>query len=655
MSWHFVELFGLCGLAFAQPAFDYVAGSTTWIIAIQATWLDVALFALLALVVPPALAIAVEVVLSATLPSRLKSLVHPLIIGVLVAILANEWLKSTAMPVRFRLLIAAVAGPVTALSRARWRGVRAWLRALALAPLCYAGLFLAAPGVASLAVATPGESSNLESAAGVQRVVVVAFDELPLTSLLDGSGQIDKSLFPAFARLAGDSTWYRNSTTVADHTLRAFPALLASKTPQEKHVPIPSARNFPDNLFTMLSGNYEMNVHEAHEALCPVHVCGRSNAYPTQSGLRALLTIGQRAASAKAALRSDNRASISDVISPPSKQRAQRFVDSLARSRRPRLDYVHIMMPHRPWDVVGRRQLAASRPTPRYGAWRSEIEAEAAKQRHLLALQAADTTLASIVARLKELRIYDDALLVVTADHGIAFVPKQSDRVATRRNYPGIVWTPLFIKSPGQRRHAVSDQPVSTVDILPTILDEVGVAPRVPLDGKSVYARPASPSTGVRVATTDEGGPHTTRTFDRSAGFSAVLRARSWPGSANDGLRLFRITPYSALLNQPLAGTTIASDNTNRATKIIVDRTAKQRRILSIHGMPGSAESRYVAVTVNDTFAGFGLVEHLGLRGGPSVDVTLNPRSFTPGRNVIRIYAIDGDPASPTLTPTTLR
>jgi hypothetical protein len=36
--------------------------------------------------------------------------------------------------------------------------------------------------------------------------VVVAFDELPLTSLLDTSGRVDPATYPSFAWLAGHST-----------------------------------------------------------------------------------------------------------------------------------------------------------------------------------------------------------------------------------------------------------------------------------------------------------------------------------------------------------------------------------------------------------------------------------------------------------------
>ena len=46
-------------------------------------------------------------------------------------------------------------------------------------------------------------------------VIVVVFDELPLTSLLAEDLSIDRQQFPAFARLADTSTWFPNAARTA--------------------------------------------------------------------------------------------------------------------------------------------------------------------------------------------------------------------------------------------------------------------------------------------------------------------------------------------------------------------------------------------------------------------------------------------------------
>src|SRR5687767_6875714 len=65
-------------------------------------------------------------------------------------------------------------------------------------------------------------------------VVVVFFDEFPIATLMNGSKQIDSDLFPNFARIQKDSTWFRNATTPATFTSEALPALLTGLYPRHQ-------------------------------------------------------------------------------------------------------------------------------------------------------------------------------------------------------------------------------------------------------------------------------------------------------------------------------------------------------------------------------------------------------------------------------------
>jgi hypothetical protein len=64
-------------------------------------------------------------------------------------------------------------------------------------------------------------------------------------------------------------------------------------------------------------------------------------------------------------------------------------------------------------------------------------------------LQAADTLVGQVLDRLNR-SVYNDSMVVVTADHGVSFTPGQSVRIASPMTYPQIVWAPLLIK---YRRH----------------------------------------------------------------------------------------------------------------------------------------------------------------------------------------------------------
>jgi hypothetical protein len=69
----------------------------------------------------------------------------------------------------------------------------------------------------------------------------------------------------------------------------------------------------------------------------------------------------------------------------------------------------------------------------------------------------------------------DDALLVVTADHGASFTTGEPRRPANRVNVGAIASVPFFVRLPGQRDGHVDDGAVRTTDVLPTIARAAGV------------------------------------------------------------------------------------------------------------------------------------------------------------------------------------
>ena len=123
---------------------------------------------------------------------------------------------------------------------------------------------------AALVLALVGSAAPAQAAKRPARpVVMVVFDELPLTSLLDGRGRIDPVRYPNFAALARDSTWYANATTVSDSTKLAIPSILDGRLPT---VGMPAThRGHPRNVFTLLHGRgYRLKVQEEATSLCPV-------------------------------------------------------------------------------------------------------------------------------------------------------------------------------------------------------------------------------------------------------------------------------------------------------------------------------------------------------------------------------------------------
>jgi arylsulfatase A-like enzyme len=97
-----------------------------------------------------------------------------------------------------------------------------------------------------------------------------------------------------------------------------------------------------------------------------------------------------------------------------------------------------------------------------------------------------------VIAKLKALGLYDDSLIIVTADHGEAFAERRDRRLGHVVNlHQELVRVPLLIKYPGSQPPEIVTETVSTIDIYPTVLDVLNLeAPTThELDGVSLRER----------------------------------------------------------------------------------------------------------------------------------------------------------------------
>jgi len=86
-----------------------------------------------------------------------------------------------------------------------------------------------------------------------------------------------------------------------------------------------------------------------------------------------------------------------------------------------------------------------------------------------------DWALGSLVDGLKQRGLYDNTLLIITADHGEGFGGKAIMGHAASI-YQNEIHVPLLIKYPRQRSSAVMNAPVSLADLMPTVLEGLGYA-----------------------------------------------------------------------------------------------------------------------------------------------------------------------------------
>ena len=503
---YFLHLAALTSLAIAQQYLQPLADGADFFVERGATRLDVLLFAFGLVLIPPlALLLAEELV---GLVSRgLREALHLAFVGGLAGLIAWQFLTDPGSPVSPLLadLLALAVGGLAALAYRRVGAVCSWLTVLSLAPFVVLALFLVFSPVRSIVFGKGPPAPEPRASSGAPLVMVV-FDELPVTSLMDSRERIDARPFPGFARLARAATWYRHDVTVADFTQLAVPSLLTGT--RARHDQLQVASEHPHNLFTLLGGSYRLNVWEFNTDLCAEPVCREQRAAPF---VRRMRRISSDAVASVPALPAGLRSRIADRLAPgegptdltapprasvrrhlraTQNLRFSRFLASLRPSRGRTLDFLHLILPHRPWVYFpsgqrykGGRPYAASlfAPLPR-----DPRAVAIAYQRHMLQLQFVDRMIDRLIRRLKRIRLYDRALLVVTADHGASFRPGDLPRVVTRTNVGEVASVPLFVKAPRQHHGRVDDSPVESIDLLPTIARALHVRMPWKVEGRPV-------------------------------------------------------------------------------------------------------------------------------------------------------------------------
>ena len=103
----------------------------------------------------------------------------------------------------------------------------------------------------------------------------------------------------------------------------------------------------------------------------------------------------------------------------------------------------------------------------------------------------ADSAVAHWIAFLKKAGVYDNAIIVVTGDHGEG-LGEHGEETHGLFLYDSTLHIPLILKTPlktsGAAHHAiVIDAEVRTTDILPTILSATGIAAPAGLNGESLF------------------------------------------------------------------------------------------------------------------------------------------------------------------------
>ena len=676
----FAHLAVLSAFALAQPLFNLLSDNPEFFAARGSTAAEIIVFGVLVVLVPPAILLAIEL-LAGLAGEQARRVLHLVFVGGLAAVVFVQALKDAIDAGDAVLIVLALAlGVAGALLYHRAEPVRSFLSVLSPAPILFLVLFLFFSDVSKIVVP---EDASAKSAQGVARVpvVMVVFDEIPTTSLLDADGAIDAKRYPAFARLAKDATFFKNAHSVYDSTSRAVPAIMDGDKPVLDRR-LPTASEHPNSIFTLLGESHTMNVAEEATSVCPRDLCedarldkpfvDRLTSMTKDLGLvyahvvappgieRDLPTVseswgdfggggggGEAAAPANAA-QPDTRANLAS----DRKGRFDKWVSEIP-AKRTTLNFKHALLPHVPWQYLpdGRQyRRTAAEPVPQISrqSYKDEGQVEQLQLRHLLQTGFADRQLGKVLDRLQRLGIYDDALVVVLADHGVSFKQGQFDRRDVNRgNIDEITPVPFFVKRPGQKAGRVSRSIVRTIDALPTIADVLGAKLPEKVDGTSAFSAAAKRRREVSMLKRSLKGSITLSLaeFERERDEELAKKVRLFGTGADDPDRIYRIGP-----NRDLIGATIRSPAGRSAARASIADARELSRVDTksflmpnwITGRVSGGERLDIAIAVNGKVAAVGNTFKLATGGGELFGVMVPPSSLKDGRNEVKVYQVSG-------------
>ncbi len=677
-------LLGLAGLAVAQPQLDLFGRNPEFFIASDYTRFQIVAFALVVTFAVPLVAVGVVALVHVVAGTRAAEATHQAFMAVFAfafALVAARHLDWESVPV-VAVFAATVAATVVILAR-RFAGFELLLRYLAFAPVLFVALFLFASRSADLL--WEGEA-GAEVGVTVGRpapIVWVMLDEVPLASLVTVDGDIDEQRFPGFARLAATSTWYRDATAVSGGTNFSVPSTLTGLVPSQGSAP--TSLDHPRNLFTLLGTHADMQVIETVTDMCPDEVCSgagvgvnrRGNLDQIRRGITDAAvvyghqTLPETYRSRLAAidqsfggfLDDDAGGDASELAAEeaeadtaaPTGEILRAAIEGIDLSSPDPLFYVHEVFPHFNWVRTPTGELYDGPRGPPGSADRVWLDDEflirQALQRHLLQLGYADTLLGHLLDQLQASDRWEETLVVVTADHGIAFIAGQHRRHVSPANVQELLRVPLFIKAPGQTSGAVDDGNARLIDILPTVIDLLDIDVDWELDGVSLVADGPRPTAKPTMTLGPDGVPggvdEVLAVAERNArwipagGWQEVVQVGRYGSLVGRDIADLE-TDGDADLRWKLSGPETLSDYDPAVDllPLIVTGTLEPREA----GPPEEA-----LIVLNGRVA--------GVVGFPTVGrswrftALIDPTALVPGANDVAIYVPEGPPADPVLRP----
>lgn len=328
------------------------------------------------------------------------------------------------------------------------------------------------------------------------------------------------------------------------------------------------------------------------------------------------------------------------------------FLSRIEENSHPALHFLHVVLPHNKYEylVSGHQYLPERQHIPVGwiegpgwgGRWFGKDPLiVTAYHRYLQQIGYLDRFLGQLRDTLETSRLYDNALIILTADHGISFQHGLSMREVERGNERDILKVPMFVKLPRQREGRISQRLVSGIDILPTIVDVLGVKAPWVMDGQSMLFVEDPPRTEIEIVGV---GRIQAKALE---GFPRLEWQVEHFGTHIALDRLVPQGPYPALIGQALADLGVGPSSGLRFyggdfeyLKKVNPESGFLPALFSAYILEANAQNLPIAITLNGRIWATTTTSEWGGKQN-YFSVLLPPAAFKKGENVMRVYLIE--------------
>lgn len=504
-------LFLAWSLAVTQPLMSVFGKQPVFLIAHDVrAWLFVGL-TLVFNFIPP-LAVWLVAGLLGLVSRHLKELLIRLVLAFLLFLFMVQMV--VALPLIYAFFTAVFLAILAVYLLVKLNLVRTFAQWFSVAGLLFVFSFLFIAPSKQLLPSFKSVSNDIKAATD-NPVFVIILDEFPLLALLKNNMEIDESRFPVFAELAKQSTWYANATAVSSATELALPAILNGIKPSLKEARSGTYEQYPYNIFTQFSNSHKIHAVENSTRMCPSHLCQSVVEKPFQllwedmyisylyiiypkDTRHKLPPVNDRWIGFMREIKNQKR---KDYDFSERLNKFKKFYSTFKKYPKNTLHFLHVLLPHVPWTILPNLDLygfyekdgvpgeldKTKNKTQYNHQWTNDSWAtQLSWRRELLQIGAVDTLVGQMLQEIKKQGLYDDAMIVIVADHGAAFIPGLSRRYAHDENISDIARIPLFIKYPQQTAGKIDKGLASNLDIFPTLLDVFSIQTNEKLDGESL-------------------------------------------------------------------------------------------------------------------------------------------------------------------------